>query len=243
PRPALSNVFEPLATFVAMAFAVVVDKLIVPLDVVVVTLAAVIVLLPGLSLTTSIVELATRNLVSGTARLAGAMVVFVGMAVGAALGSTVGDALPTLGTPVAMPIPEVARWAILPLVGVMLGVLLRARLRDMGWCAIAPGLAMAFGGLGNLVLGEVLGAGLAGFGLAVFSNAVSRVRHRPASTVLVPGILLLVPGSAGLRAILALVDHDVVRGVDGLFAAVLIATSLSSGVLLANVALRPRRTL
>ncbi|MEM6931611.1 MAG: threonine/serine exporter family protein, partial [Myxococcota bacterium] len=68
PRPALGNLFEPIATFVAMALAVVVHHLLWPVDVVVVTLAAVIVLIPGLPLTTSIVELATRNLVSGTAR-------------------------------------------------------------------------------------------------------------------------------------------------------------------------------
>lgn len=239
----LSNLFEPVATFASMTLALLTHHLVTQVDVVVVTLASVIVLLPGLSLTTSIVELATRNLVSGTARLAGAMVVFVGMAVGAALGATWTDVLPPPPPPVAMPMPEEVRWAVLPVVGVMLAVLLRARPRDVGWCALAPVVAVGFGQIGTLGLGEVLGAGAAGFGLTVVSNAVSRIRRRPASTLLVPGILLLVPGSMGLRAILALVDHDVLTGVDGLFAALLVATSLASGVLLANVALRPRRAL
>ncbi len=243
PRPALSSVFEPLATFVAMAVAVLVHHLVMPLDVVAVTLASVIVLLPGLSLTTSIVELATRNLVSGTARLAGAMVVFVGMAVGAALASTVASALPPAADVPPVDVSDAIRWAVLPVVGTMLAILLQARPRDVGWCALAPVVAVGSDVVASGWLGPVLGTGAAGFALTVVSNVISRIRRRPASTLLVPGILLLVPGSAGLRAILALVDHQVLVGVDGLFAAILVATSLAAGVLLANVVVQPRRAL
>ena len=246
-RPALANVFEPVATFLAMAIGVLVHRLIMPLDVVVVTLASVIVLVPGLSLTTSIVELASRNLVSGTARLAGAMVVFVSMAVGGALAATLDPvlaaALPPPSDLALVELPECVRWAVLPVVGIMLAVLLRARPRDIPWCMLAPVVAVGLQNASSGALGPVFGVGLAGLGLTVASNAVSRLRHRPASTMLVPGILLLVPGTAGLRAILKLVDHDVIGGVDSLFAAILVATSLSAGVLLANVVVQPRRAL
>jgi len=242
-RPALGSVFEPVAAFAAMALAVLAHHLLAPVDVVIVTLAAVIVLIPGLSLTTSIVELATRNLVSGTARLAGAMVVLLGMAVGAALASTVSPLLPPVAAPLAPDVPELVRWGVLPLVGVTLAVLLQARVRDVPFSALAPVVAVGIETVATWGLGPVLGAGAGGFGLAVVSNAVSRLRRRPASTLLVPGILLLVPGTAGLRAILALVDHRVLPGVDGLFSAILVATSLSAGVLLANVVVEPRRAL
>ena len=239
----LGNVFEPLATFFAMALSLLVHHLVAPIDVVSTTLGAVIVLLPGLSLTTSITELATRNLVSGTARLAGASVTFVSMAVGAALAVPLSEVLPP-APEVALPgLPDLARWGVLPVVGLMLAVLLRARLRDVGWVVLAPGLAMGLAVAGEAGLGPIAGVGAAAFGLALVSNVIARLRHRPASTLLVPGILLLVPGSTGLRAILRLVEHDVVEGVDGFFRAVLVATSLAAGVLMANVVVNPRQSL
>ncbi|MEM6925442.1 MAG: threonine/serine exporter family protein, partial [Myxococcota bacterium] len=181
--------------------------------------------------------------VSGTARLAGAMVVFVGMGVGAALASTLGGVLPPGGEATPETLPQAVQWGVLPIVGATIAVLLQARPRDLGWCALAPVIAVGIATGGTTVLGPVLGTGAAGFGLTVLSNVVSRIRRRPASTLLVPGILLLVPGSMALRATLALVDHDVLTGVDGLFAAILVATSLAAGVLLASVVVRPRRAL
>ncbi|MBY0307484.1 MAG: threonine/serine exporter family protein, partial [Phycisphaerales bacterium] len=59
-----------------------------------VMLAGLIVLIPGLTLTLAVTELATRNLVAGTARLMGAMTTFVGIGFGAAIGQqAVGRAL------------------------------------------------------------------------------------------------------------------------------------------------------
>ena len=51
-----------------------------------VTLAALIVLLPGLSLTVAMTELATRNLIAGTARLMSAVIVLLELVIGVALG-------------------------------------------------------------------------------------------------------------------------------------------------------------
>lgn len=241
--PALTTLFEPLSTFGAMALALVVHHLWAPIDVVSATLGAVIVLIPGLSLTTAVTELATRNLVSGTARLAGAVVTFLGMAVGAAVAAPLGGMLPPPPSVVPPGVAPWVPWAVLPVVGVTLAVLLRARPRDTGWVALAPLVAMALATVAAPAGGAVLGIGGAAFGLALVSNVVARLRRRPASTMLTPGILLLVPGSTGLRAVLRLVEHDVVAGVDGFFEAVLVATSLAAGVLIANIVVEPRRGL
>src|SRR5262249_43245016 len=50
-----------------------------------VTLAALVVLLPGLSLTVAMTELATRNLIAGTARLMSAVIVLLELVIGVAL--------------------------------------------------------------------------------------------------------------------------------------------------------------
>ena len=60
-----------VATVLAAAFA----HFVAPLSIQTVVIAALIVLMPGLTLTTAVTELATGQLVTGTARFAGAMVV------------------------------------------------------------------------------------------------------------------------------------------------------------------------
>ena len=52
---------------------------------------------------------------------------------------------------------------------------------------------------------------------------------------LVPGVLLLVPGSSGFRSLALLLDQQVVGGVDAAFATLLTAASLVAGLLLAEM--------
>jgi uncharacterized membrane protein YjjB (DUF3815 family) len=56
----------------------------------------------------------------------------------------------------------------------------------------------------------------------------------------VPGILLLVPGSVGFASLTALLDRNVVPGVETLFRTILMAVALAAGLLVASV-VRPAR--
>ena len=60
---------------------------------------------------------------------------------------------------------------------------------------------------------------------------------------MLPGILMLVPGSLGYRALDAFVRHDTLRGVETAFSLLLVAISLVGGLLTANAVLPPRRVL
>ena len=73
------------------------------------------------------------------------------------------------------------------------------------------------------------------------SAAFERWRHRPAPVVLVPGILLLVPGSIGYRSLSSLLERDTIAGIDTAFTMVLTAVSLVAGLLLAGVLVPPPR--
>jgi len=58
-----------------------------------------------------------------------------------------------------------------------------------------------------------------------------------------PRIVMLVPGSVGFVSMTALLSKDVVLGIETAFTMFLIAAGLVAGLLLANVALRPRKAL
>lgn len=240
---ALDRVFEPLAACIASLLATVIAVAGFPVSVFLVTLSGVIVLIPGLTLTTAMIELSTRHLASGTARFMGALVLLLGIAFGIALGAR--TAALAIGTPHAGAVTDLPGWTLLlALLISPLGfaVLLKADARDVPWIVLAGVVAFTGAVLGARALGPELGAFVGGLLTGVGSNWYARITNRPSQITLVPGLLLLVPGSVGLSSLASLLDRDVTVGVESAFRMVLIAVSLVAGILMANV-VSPRRKL
>ena len=240
----LGRVVVPVTAVMASALAVLGASLFGPLSVQVATLGGLVVLLPGLSLTVSLNEIANRHLMSGTARLMGASLVFLQLGFGAALGGKLAVAFPPLAGALAG--PYAPKWALsVALVTLTLtaGVLFRAQVRDLGWILLAGISAYAGARIGTVWLGTELGAFVGATFLGVVGNAVSRFRNRPAVMTLVPGLLPLVPGSVGLRSLESLFARDTLAGVDTAFQMLMVAVSLVAGLLLANALLPNRRPL
>lgn len=208
----------------------------------VVTLAGVLGLLPGLALTVAMTELGTGNLVSGTSRLAGAITTLLQLAFGTFTGRLVVTLLPPPTRPPRVPLPEWADAAGLVTMVVATVVLLNARWRHAGWLAL--GVVVAWGST-RLSAGRVDPDLIPFFGamaVTAAANLAARLGRKPATLVSVPGLLLLVPGSIGLRGMTAMLD-DAVKGMELLFQAGFVAVSLAAGVLVAHVIITPRRSL
>jgi uncharacterized membrane protein YjjP (DUF1212 family) len=240
----LSRVFETIATLIATVAAMAAGAYLGDVSPFVCILAGVIVLLPGLTLTVALTELATRNLVSGTARLMGALLVFLQIGFGIAVGSHIGDLLPPADVMSAPdPLPAWASLTAVLVGGIGFTVVLRGRVRDFGWILAAIALALAGARLGAHLLGPELGA----FGGALVVCGASNIRARlldvPSSVTIIPGVIMLVPGSIGFRSMSAFLERDVISAVDTAFTMSLVAVSLVAGILLANVLVRPRRAL
>jgi uncharacterized membrane protein YjjP (DUF1212 family) len=240
----LAWVFEPAAATLAAALAVLVRWLAPPVAVPVAILAGLIVLIPGLTLTVAMNELAMRNLVSGTARLAAAVVVFVEMGFGVTLGGQLARWLPAAPAGgVAAPLPLWTEAVALLVATLALAVLFRARPADAGWIVAAGALAFWGARGGAWLLGPELGVAVGALFLGIAGNLHARLLDRPAAVLLVPGLMLLVPGSIGFRSVSSLAQHDVVVGVETAFTAVMVAVALVAGLLLANALVPPRRSL
>jgi uncharacterized membrane protein YjjP (DUF1212 family) len=241
--PSLGRVYVPVAAFVAATLAAAMALVIPQYSVYVGTLAGLIVLIPGLTLTTAMTELSTGNLVSGTARLMGALILFLIIGFGVAMG---GETVRILfgkysGLVHPLALPEWTSWAALVVAPLAFTVLFRAHARDAGWILVAGGLGIIGSRIGAAELGPELGAFVGAFSLGVASDLYAWFLRRPASVTLVPGTLLLVPGSIGFRSLSSLLDREVVTGVETAFTMVLIAAGLVAGLLLANVVTPLRR--
>ena len=209
-----------------------------------VTLAALVILLPGMSLTVAMTELATRHLIAGTARLMSAVIVLLELVVGVALGERAAHALVHVQQATPHALPEYANWIALAVSSIALAILVQAQRRAFGW--IIAGCVVGYIGsrygtklLGNGQLGVLLGA----FALGMLANLYARIYDRPSQVVSVPAVLLLVPGGMGFRGMASLLNQDTLTGVETLFAMFIVATAIVAGLLIANAVVSPRRSL
>lgn len=240
----LSALFAPLAATIAAFLATAVAMRWPPASAYVITLGSLIVMVPGLAITVAMKELATRHLASGTARLAGAFVAFATMGFGVALGTRVGSYLfgvPSFVEPLALP-----QWTELIALGIAplaLAVIMHAERRYLFW--ILSGCVLAFGTarLGANLLGPELGVFAGATVLGSGSNLFARALRRPSAIVLIPGMIMLVPGGMGFRGLSALLRGDVLSGVETLFLVTMVAIALVTGLLVANTIIPPRRSL
>lgn len=240
--PASGRLFELLAACLAAALANAAASFGLPVSAPVATLGGVVVLLPGFSLTIAMAELASRHLASGTARLSGAFIVFIGITFGVAVGRHL--ATSAFGAPPDMapfPPPGWSLWVALFTIPIAFTAILRAQPRDTIWIVLASLIGYGGSRVGAVWLGPQLGPCLGALAVGVASNLYERVLERPAIVPLVPGVLLLVPGSIGFRSLALLLEQKVVVGVDAAFTMLLTATSLVAGLLLADLTLPNRR--
>jgi len=247
-------VIEPLAAFAVTTIALTVDVFAGTGTGFATSLAGLIVLLPGLTLTVALTELSTRHLASGTARLSGAVVVFLGLGFGLVLGAKLGGFLglelrALLGPDSAAwlsraPLPSGAEWVALVVAPLAFTVLLKAAARDAGWIVVACAGAYLTSRFVGASVGEELGAFLGAFVVSAGSNVAERVFRRTAMVTAVPGLLILVPGSMGFRSVTSMVGDQYEDGIAIAFRVGLIGIALVAGILAGNVAtsaIRQRR--
>ncbi len=241
---ALKRIYVPLASFFASLLAVFAGSLIPSMSVYIPTVAGLIILLPGLTLTIAMTELATLNLVSGTARLTHTMIIFLQMAFGVAAGLRIGESLVgEVHHPIIAVLPFWAQWLALLIVSGAFGLLFQVRVKDMGWMVLSAVMAFGSARLGTLWLGVELGAFLGALAAGMGSNIYARVLDRPAAVLMMPGIIMLVPGSIGFRSVSYLMGHDVITGIETAMLMTMIAAAIVSGLLLSNRVIPPRKAL
>ena len=206
-------------------------------------IAGMIPLIPGMGLTVSTRELATGHLVSGSSRMLATIMVFAFLSFGLAAGGAAGQYIVgpvALVEPSALPPGMIYVGLALAAIGFV--ALFQAYLRDWIWILLACSVSVGASTLGGQT-SPVLGAFLGGVAVALAGNLFARITGRPGSVMHLPGLILLVPGSIGMRSLAAIVGHDILSGLETAFLAGMIAVALTAGMILASVLLPPRISL
>jgi uncharacterized membrane protein YjjB (DUF3815 family) len=199
----------------------------------VVALCAVIVLVPGLSLTLGTVELASKLTVPGINRLVDGILVTFALFVGIAVGSALVRALWSVPAPTA----EAAKtlWITLPFVILLmlgLAMVFQVRRRDIGWVLLAGGFAYLGVQIGDQ-LGNWEGAFLGALLLGIFTSLYALRLRRPGSVVMLPGIMILVPGVAAYFGLDTLQSYGIIGALPAVWGVVVQITAIIGGLYIA----------
>jgi uncharacterized membrane protein YjjP (DUF1212 family) len=244
-RPRLKEASDALAAMIAGTVAVLVATYVGALNLNTVIIAALIVLMPGLSLTNAVNELTNQNLVSGTARFAGAMSTILKLAIGMLIALTAAEMFGMHPEVRALrPQPDWVEGLALLLGTYAFAVLFRADRRDYPLVMISAATGYLISKFVGGEWGSTVGIFVAALAMTAAGNAYARWFNRPGALVRLPGIIMLVPGSASLRGLLALVQQqDMAAGQAAMVAALNILLALIAGLLFGNILIPTRRNL
>jgi uncharacterized membrane protein YjjP (DUF1212 family) len=242
--PRLVRMINPLAAFVASILAYVIAMQLAPGSKhMMVTLCAVIALIPNPGLVLGIGELSSGHIVSGAARLISAIVVLIELAFGAFLGTAIASALWTIPAgPAVASLGPVWAWVAVAILGVGLAVLFQVRPKEFGWVVL--GCVLAFAGVvfGGKVLGSGPGDLLGALVLGIFANGYAVLTRRPASIILLTGVMVLAPGYASYLGLGTLQTSGVEAGLLAEFKVFVTIAWIIGGLFIANTIIPPTST-
>lgn len=208
------------------------------------TLAGVVGLLPGMTLTVAVTEMATRHLASGSARATAAAVTLLQMGVGVALGTKIFESVWT-EAPNLEPqrFSELTASILIIPTAVAVAFFTNARIQRLFAIMVVSGLGYFAARWGSALMGPELGAAVGSFIVGLSSRVHGIWSKCPQLLTLVPASLLLVPGSFGFRSVSLFLGSDVTNGIDAAMRMMLIAMSIAAGLLVAQALGRSRPTL
>ena len=186
-------------------------------------------------------ELATEHLQSGVANTASAVVQLFGLAFGVAVGRSIATSWFGAVTAAAPGPPSFAIQLVAALVAALAFTLtLRARLRDAPLMAAATVLAISTHELGARIFGDQAAVFVAALSIGLVGGLAAARLRRSLLIFVVPGILMLVPGSTGFDSVLRLLTDQTVSGITAAFDTFVTAMSIAYGLMASTVFL-PRR--
>ncbi|KAJ3186866.1 hypothetical protein HDU85_006901 [Gaertneriomyces sp. JEL0708] len=209
----------------------------------------VVTLLPGYTVTASVVEIMTKNVISGAVRLCYTVVYLAGMAYGLTLpvilyNRTVGNGFnrKPLNAEAACPAEQTIAvnhlWLIacVPLYIFSYNIYLKAPWRQWIVMTLVGTIGYAVGYLCKRVWESPpeVNAFMAAFAIGLSANAYSRWSDDLSFNAIVAGVFIQVPGSWGLRGMLALAYQEYDRALYWNYSMLAICVGISGALLLTN---------
>ncbi|KAI8905032.1 hypothetical protein EDD86DRAFT_212109 [Gorgonomyces haynaldii] len=205
--------------------------------------SAIAILLPGLNLTLSMIEISTRNMVSGVIRLFSSLFTAMLLGFGLAIGQSVMP-LAKLDLPPSSDYPSpYFDFLFVPLLGLVLAVTFEAYPKQ--WPVMVTVASVGFAVVSTVSRLDAFAGhpegptAFAAFAIGLLANLYARITSSIAVAPILAGIIILVPGSYGVRSTLGFITNNSVVGLDVSFQMLIIAISITIGLFLSTLLVWP----
>lgn len=231
---------ETIIALVATLFAFFLKANFSELNVQIIVMTSLIVLIPGLSLTIAIAELASKHLVSGTARLMGALVDFGKITAGIVAGYYVAANFNISQGQPALQVLDF-KYEILAIVicALSVAIIFNAARRDIAWVVVNCLITMIILKAGHVLFVNNVAVFMAALSAGLISNIYARYFRTTSATLLLPAIIFLVPGSIGMKGLHLLLEHQYVLGVEEVLKATTVAVMIVVGIFFSEIIADP----
>lgn len=237
--PRIEKLIVFIAAFYAFVIASVFNSLFIGFNKEVATICGLILLIPGFSFTVAITEMVNNHLISGLSKFTHSFVIFVMLALGIGVADKVMHVM-LITTPKisAFILPS---WSIaIALIGVPVGfiVLLKAKRSDALWISFACWLSYIMFSFTSSFVDAPIAVFLSSVLLGFASNLFAKIKKRNSAIMLVPGMILLVPGSLGFFSISNLLQSNIVEGIEIALKMLTNSMALVMGIIVSDVLLK-----
>ncbi|HTU80914.1 MAG TPA: threonine/serine exporter family protein [Candidatus Acidoferrales bacterium] len=235
--PVVTRLFDVVAAFLATLIVAAFIHFVGPTNVYVSIVAGIVVLLPGYTLTLALHELANDFLVAGMARLGKVLAVLLALGCGAFLALAMVPSLLRGGALHTHPVS--ATWWFVASVCLAIGMSidLDARLRDVAWVFAASFVALLCTHVLSATSAHAVAPFIAAFICGMVANVGARFLRVPQAIMLVPALIVLVPGSLSYESLLFAFTDDVNGALILAGNAIVAAIQLVAGLLLSQLVL------
>ena len=238
----LSRLYPVASAFIATLVVGGFQRIVGPMNVYISIVAGIVVLLPGYTLTLALHELANDFLVAGMARLGRVLSVLLSLGCGAFLALAIVPSLLSSGTIQTHPVATTF-WIIASIcMAVGLSIELDARPRDFFWVFASCVVALLTAHLVGASSAHAVSAFVSAFVCGMVANLGARFLRVPQAIMLVPALIVLVPGSLSYESVLFAVAQNVGTALTLAANATFAAIQLVAGLLLSQLVL-PASTL
>jgi len=214
-----------------------------------VKMAGIIIILPGYTITCSILELSSRHIISGSVRLFYAVVFSLLLGYGLTIGTSIWTLIDpsrqdaqTFATGCPME-PLNPKWNLLfvPLFAISLNIWLMAHPRQWFLATILSivGYTVSFSSSTYAGAKTEVSSALAAFAIGFIGNIYQRLTRQLSFQAVVCAVFFLVPGSLGLKGAMSLYTEDMTGGVNFALQMVVTAIAVSVGLFASALAVYP----
>ncbi|KAK3805569.1 MAG: hypothetical protein J3Q66DRAFT_360302 [Benniella sp.] len=214
-----------------------------------VKMAGIIIILPGYTITCSILELSSRHIISGSVRLFYAVVFSLLLGYGLTIGTSIWTLIDpsrqdaqTFVTECPLE-PLNPKWNLLfvPLFAISLNIWLMAHPRQWFLATILSivGYTVSFSSSTYAGAKTEVSSALAAFAIGFIGNIYQRLTRQLSFQAVVCAVFFLVPGSLGLKGAMSLYTEDMTGGVNFALQMVVTAIAVSVGLFASALAVYP----